>query len=304
MRVVPELVFVNCCHLARAQRRPAARKRPPIRPRFAAGVADAADPHRRALRRRRGLGGRRRGGARVRHELLQGAAAQRAVRRRGRRRAGGGAEGGRQHLGRLPVLRRPGLAARQVGSAAAADRGGAGGCRVGGRPAERARLPRREEPLPGCRRRPAGGPDSVPRGPVRGGVGRQRADRRGVRQRLGRGRGSGPRGGLVPAGGGASDGTASFKAFEQLANLRVRGAPCPRRRSWRRSPGSRGCGACRPRWSARTCWPPRTSAWPCWPPGPAIPRPRARPSGRWPATTPRPSASPGRPAPPISSTLP
>jgi hypothetical protein len=109
MRVVPELVFVNCCHLAARNSAQLVRKYD--RARFAATVAEEADQHRRALRHRRRLGGRRCDRQRVRDDVLRCNIAVRApVPRRSCRCSRGGAGGGRQHVGGVvSVLRRPGL---------------------------------------------------------------------------------------------------------------------------------------------------------------------------------------------------
>ena len=85
MRVVPELVFVNCCHLGRS-RRQAVSGAVPLRPR-ALRVERRRRAHRdrRALRHRRRLGGRRRCGERVRVGVLRVAPARQPVHRRRRR---------------------------------------------------------------------------------------------------------------------------------------------------------------------------------------------------------------------------
>ena len=110
MRTVPELVFLNCCHLAA---RDAQTTLGALRPRrLRRQHRRGADRDRRALRRRCRLGGRGRAGARCSRPRFYDA----LLRRRPLHRCGrGGARGGmacqrrRQHLGRLPVLRRPGL---------------------------------------------------------------------------------------------------------------------------------------------------------------------------------------------------
>ena len=76
MEVVPDVVFLNCCHLGTVDvGSPGQQARRQRRAR--------ADRHRRALRRRGRLGGRRRGRAALRRDLLRGAAAAPPPVRRG-----------------------------------------------------------------------------------------------------------------------------------------------------------------------------------------------------------------------------
>ena len=90
MRVVPELVFVNCCHLAAMSRSALLRGLPAastIARAFASNVAAGADRDRRPLRDCGGLGGGRRSGQRVCDGVLRRAAQRAAVHRcRGRAR--------------------------------------------------------------------------------------------------------------------------------------------------------------------------------------------------------------------------
>ncbi len=125
MRTVPELVFLNCCHLAGRDAQVGARA---VRPRRVRGQhRRSADRDRRALRHRRRLGGRRQAGRDVRDHLLRRAARRRPLHRRRRRRAQRrlAARRRRQHLVGLPVLRRSrlDLAARRRRRAARAGAG-------------------------------------------------------------------------------------------------------------------------------------------------------------------------------------
>ncbi len=108
MRLVPELVFVNCCFIGQIHPDPevprnALGARAEVRRRRRRGV----DPHRRALRGRRRLGGRGHAGEtfapRFYQRLLDG---DRFIDAVGAARRPPGRPTRRQHLGRVPVLRR------------------------------------------------------------------------------------------------------------------------------------------------------------------------------------------------------
>ena len=121
MRVVPELVFLNCCHLAAFDARAGARA---VRPRRVRGDdRRGADRGRRSLRDRRRLGGRGQAGRDLRDHLLRRAARRQPLHRRRRRRAHRrlAHRRRRQHVVGVPVLRRSGLdvAARRRRRAAA-----------------------------------------------------------------------------------------------------------------------------------------------------------------------------------------
>ena len=104
MRHVPELVFINCCHLGNTGAGSAQFNRPrPTRRRV--------HPHGRARRGVRRLGGDD-AAALTFAEAFWSHAGRQRVRRRGAPRAETwSARTWRQHLGRLPVLRRPWLPA-------------------------------------------------------------------------------------------------------------------------------------------------------------------------------------------------
>ena len=197
MRTVPELVFLNCCHLAARDAKSvlAPYDRAAVRRDHRRG----ADRDRRALRHRRRLGGRGQAGRDLRDHVLRRAARRRPLHRRRRRRAQRRLALGRrrQHLVGVPVLRRPGLdlAARRRRRAARRRRPErrvrrrvvAAGADARARddldpPALRRRRPEAQEE----RRAGAARQDPLPRGEVRAAVGQDGRGRRSVRPRLGR----------------------------------------------------------------------------------------------------------------------
>ena len=100
MRVVPELVFVNCCHLASGD--PDQLLNPALRPRqLCVGRRGSADRHRRALRNRRRMGRGRWRRQYLRGRVLRIASGRQSVHRRRRRGARSGlrAKSAIEHLG-------------------------------------------------------------------------------------------------------------------------------------------------------------------------------------------------------------
>ncbi len=107
MRIVPELVFFNCCHLGRGDDRALLNPRY-NRAQFASGVAQELIRIGVKVVVAAGVGGGRRcGEARSRADVLWGATERRALHRRRRSRAQRGARriAAVEHLGRLSVLR-------------------------------------------------------------------------------------------------------------------------------------------------------------------------------------------------------
>ena len=194
MRTVPELVFVNCCHLAQRRRRSAAEHRYD-RAEFRVRRRGSADRDRRALRHRRRLGGGRRRGQRVRGDVLWVAASREPVHRRRRRGARSGAYERSPHVNTWAayqcygdpdwVFRRKAPDPNQVTAPLVEDFSGVG---LGDVVEARARADRRPDEVSGRRCGGAARQPGTAREAVRTEVGRERRRRRAVRRGVRRGR--------------------------------------------------------------------------------------------------------------------
>ena len=239
----------------------------------------AADPHRRALRGRRRLGGGGRpGDAASRSASTSGCSTASASSTPSARRAGrvGGATG-RQHLGGLPVLWRPRLALRAAGAAATTTQAVAvperGIARRRWRWRWRTRRWTRAMPttaaMPAKRRARRLQPAARAAGALRSrcGAASARWPRPSAWPMPNAATWTPPSTGTQRALR-AADGSASLKAAEQLGNLRARrgagradAAQARRRDRRRHPPAASSWSRCMPRSNARTCSARPGSAW-------------------------------------------